>query len=212
MRRKTSIVTDSGDITLPRPSQVGHLPRSCWPRSLPTRLRVNSSRPSGENDWIVERVRSLRRPSCSAPMTRLRSVSEPMSMKSQTMMPPMSRRRTWRAISLAASTLVRTIVSSRFLPPVNLPELTSMTVSASVDSITIEPPEGSLTVGFISARDLVVDLEVGEEPLAALVVLDAVDVLRPEQAHEVACTSSTSSGASSQTFWTSGVMKSRAVL
>ncbi len=107
-------------------------------------------------------------------------------MKSQTMMPPMSRRRTWRAISLAASTLVRTIVSSRFLPPVNLPELTSMTVSASVDSITIEPPDGQLDGRLHQARDLVVDLEVGEEALPALVVLDPVDVLRPEQAHEVA--------------------------
>jgi hypothetical protein len=73
-----------------------------------------------------------------------------MSMKSQTMIPPMSRSRTWRAISLAASTFVRTMVSSRFLPPVNFPEFTSTTVSASVDSITIDPPEGSFTVGFIS--------------------------------------------------------------
>ncbi len=83
-------------------------------------------------------------------MTLLRSPSDDMSMKSQTMMPPISRKRTWRAISAAASIFVLTIVSSRFLPPVNLPEFTSMTVSASVVSMTIEPPDGSFAVGFIS--------------------------------------------------------------
>ena len=42
-----------------------------------------------------------------------------MSMKSMTMIPPMSRRRSWRAISSAASRLLRKTVSSRFdLPDV----------------------------------------------------------------------------------------------
>ena len=57
-----------------------------------------------------------------------------MSMKSMTMMPPMSRSRSWRTTSSAASRLVLVIVSSSFAPlprPVNEPELTSMTVIAS---------------------------------------------------------------------------------
>ncbi len=57
-----------------------------------------------------------------------------MSMKSMTMMPPMSRSRSCRTASSAASVLTLVIVSSRPpLPrPVKLPLLTSITVSASV--------------------------------------------------------------------------------
>ena len=40
-----------------------------------------------------------------------------MSMKSITMIPPMSRRRSWRATSSAASRLLRKTVSSRFVVP-----------------------------------------------------------------------------------------------
>ena len=70
-----------------------------------------------------------------------------MSMKSTTMMPPMSRSRSWRTISSAASRLFLVTVSSRFPPePVNLPVLTSTTVIASVRSMTREPPEGSQTL------------------------------------------------------------------
>ena len=57
-------------------------------------------------------------------------------MKSITIMPPMSRSRSWRATSLAASRLVFTTVSSRFDLPTDLPVFTSMTVIASVRSIT----------------------------------------------------------------------------
>ena len=68
-----------------------------------------------------------------------------MSTKSITMIPPMSRRRSWRAISSAASRLLRKTVSSRLGVPTFLPVLTSMTVSASVCSMMSEPPEGSHT-------------------------------------------------------------------
>ena len=56
-----------------------------------------------------------------------------MSMKSMTMIPPMSRSRSWRTTSSAASTLTRVIVSSSLpLPrPVKLPVLMSITVRAS---------------------------------------------------------------------------------
>ena len=68
-----------------------------------------------------------------------------MSMKSTTMMPPRSRRRSWRAISRAASRLVLWAVSSWFVPRIEPPELTSIAVSASVPSMTIEPPDLSAT-------------------------------------------------------------------
>ena len=57
-----------------------------------------------------------------------------MSMKSMTMIPPMSRSLSWRTVSSAASRFVRVIVSSSRAPfprPVNEPELTSITVIAS---------------------------------------------------------------------------------
>ena len=68
-------------------------------------------------------------------------------MKSTTMMPPMSRSRSCRTISSAASRLFLVTVSSRLPPaPVNLPVLTSTTVMASVRSMTSEPPDGSQTL------------------------------------------------------------------
>ncbi|SIN00184.1 Uncharacterised protein [Mycobacteroides abscessus subsp. abscessus] len=68
-------------------------------------------------------------------------------MKSTTMIPPMSRRRSWRTISSAASRLFLVTVSSRLPPePVNLPVFTSITVIASVRSMTREPPEGRNTL------------------------------------------------------------------
>jgi hypothetical protein len=60
-----------------------------------------------------------------------------MSMKSMTMIPPMSRSRSWRTTSLTASRLFFVIVSSRRAPlerprePTKRPVLTSTTVNAS---------------------------------------------------------------------------------
>ena len=68
-----------------------------------------------------------------------------MSMKSMTMIPPMSRNRSCLAISSADSMLLWKTVSSRLDEPTFLPVLTSMTVSASVCSMISEPPEGSHT-------------------------------------------------------------------
>ncbi len=66
-----------------------------------------------------------------------------MSMKSTTMIPPTSRRRSCFAISRAASRFVfRIVCSGSFLPfPVNLPVFTSIDTSASVGSITRWPPD-----------------------------------------------------------------------
>ena len=96
--------------------------------------RVISTRPSGEISTTKVFVRSsssaLRRTFSTASRLRERA----MSMKSMTMMPPMSRSRSWRTTSSAASRFVLVIVSSsraRLPLPVNEPVLTSMTVSAS---------------------------------------------------------------------------------
>ncbi len=63
-----------------------------------------------------------------------------------TISPPMSRSRSWRAISSAASRLVLSAVSSMSAPLVARAELMSMETSASVWSMTIDPPEGRRTV------------------------------------------------------------------
>ncbi len=64
-------------------------------------------------------------------------------------MPPRSRRRIWRTISLAASRFVLTIVSSS-RPDVRLPTyrpvFTSTATSASVWLMTIDPPDFSHTL------------------------------------------------------------------
>ena len=69
-----------------------------------------------------------------------------MSMKSITMSPPMSRSRSCRAISSAASRLVWNAVCSMSEPRVARAELMSTDTSASVWSMTMEPPEGRRTV------------------------------------------------------------------
>ena len=61
-----------------------------------------------------------------------------MSMKSMMMMPPRSRSRIWRTISLIASTFVLTMVSSsRAVLPTYLPVLMSIATSASVWLMTM---------------------------------------------------------------------------
>src|SRR5215216_1199020 len=133
-------------ITTPRPSQVGQVSEKLSSRPPETRLRVIWTRPSEETSitWllVLSLARAARRRSTTACWLR----SNSMSMKSMMMIPPMSRRRSWRTISSAASRLLATTVSSRLALPTNLPVLTSITVMASVRSITIEPPEGSHTL------------------------------------------------------------------
>ena len=107
-----------------------------------TRLRVMATSPKSLNCRTLDGARSLRSASSSACMTFWRLRRSSMSMKSITMMPPRSRNRIWRTISLIASTLVLTIVSSsRVVLPTYLPVLTSIATSASVWLMTIEPPD-----------------------------------------------------------------------
>ena len=96
--------------------------------------RVISTRPSGEISTTNVFVRSSSSALRSVLSTASRLRARAMSMKSMTMMPPMSRSRSWLTTSSAASRFVRVIVSSSraALPrPVKEPVLTSMTVSAS---------------------------------------------------------------------------------
>ena len=86
---------------------------------------------------IWDLVLSLAISSRRASMTFRLFCSRSMSMKSMMIIPPMSRRRSCRATSRAASTLVLTTVSSRFVLPTDLPVLTSITVIASVRSMTM---------------------------------------------------------------------------
>ena len=97
------------------------------------------------NTWV--RVLSRDRASRSAPATFSRFFATSMSTKSITIIPPMSRSRSWRATSSAASRLLARTVSSRLDLPTFLPVLTSITVSASVCSMTSDPPEASHTFG-----------------------------------------------------------------
>ena len=132
--RPNSIAIVSSDFTTPSPLHTGHGLVMISRTPSVTFWRVISTRPSGEISTTKVFVRSsssaLRRTFSTASRLRERA----MSMKSMTMMPPMSRSRSWRTTSSAASRFVLVIVSSSRadLPlPVNEPVLTSITVSAS---------------------------------------------------------------------------------
>src|SRR5438093_3879496 len=131
---------------IPRPSHVGQIWENDSTRPEDTRLRVTCIRPSGPISKTCERVLSSASASRIVSSTCFLFFSRSMSMKSITMIPPMSRRRSWRAASRAASRFVLTTVSSRFVLPTLLPVLTSMIVIASVRSMIRYPPEGSHTL------------------------------------------------------------------
>src|SRR2546425_366883 len=113
MRRTTT----SGRNTRPVPVHVGHSAVIDCHSEGRTRWRVISMSPSSETANALVRARS--RPRCVrsswSTLSRLPRVS--MSMKSTTMIPPMSRSRSWRATSRAASRLVfRMVFSGSFFP------------------------------------------------------------------------------------------------
>ena len=114
MRRTTT----SGRNTRPVPVHVGHSAVIDCHSDGRTRWRVISIRPSSET--ANARVRARSRPRCvrSSCSTLSRLPRDSMSMKSTTMMPPMSRNRSCRATSRAASRLVLRIVPSGSFFPV----------------------------------------------------------------------------------------------
>ena len=102
----------SSDFTTPSPSQVGHVLVMISRAPSVTFWRVISTRPSGEISTTNVFVRSSSSALRSVLSTASRLRARAMSMKSMTMMPPMSRSRNWLTTSSAASRLVRVIVSS----------------------------------------------------------------------------------------------------
>ena len=98
----------------------------------------------------------------------------------------MSRRRSWRAISSAASRLVLSAVSSMLRSRVERPELTSIAVSASVVWITIEAPERSWITGWWRRVELLLDAVAVEQRQLVLVRLDPARARRHQHAHHLA--------------------------
>ena len=124
----------SSESTTPSPSHIGQARVMISRTPSVTFWRVISTRPSFEISAVKVLVRSSSSVLRSVLSTASRLRARAMSMKSMTMIPPMSRRRSSLTTASAASRFVRVIVSSRraCLPrPTNEPELTSMTVSAS---------------------------------------------------------------------------------
>ena len=130
---------------LPWPWQRGHTTPLVSPSDGRRRWRLISSRPKREIRPIWTRARSDFRASFRRFSTAFWFLLADISMKSITIKPPMSRRRSCRAISSAASRLVHRAVSSISPPLVARAELMSIETSASVGSITIDPPDGRRT-------------------------------------------------------------------
>jgi len=105
-------------------------------------------------------------------------------MKSMTMSPPRSRRRSCRAISSAASQLVLNAVVSMSPALVARAELTSTETSASVWSMTIALRR-QRHLPRVRRLDLVLDLEAREQRHVVLVELDAMHGGRHHVAHEL---------------------------
>src|SRR6266852_2571026 len=98
---------------MPRPSQRSHTSEKASSSPSDTFLRVICTRPSSETAYTWVRVLSRARAARNSRTSSSRLRSSSMSMKSMTMIPPMSRSRSCFATSLAASRLVLTTVSSR---------------------------------------------------------------------------------------------------
>jgi hypothetical protein len=107
-------------LITPVPEQYGHGSVITRSRLCFTRLRVMMMRPKSETCSAFDGDRSFFSSSSTVWKTFCRFFFSSMSMKSRTIMPPKSRRRTWRTISFTASRFVLTIVSSSrpddFLP------------------------------------------------------------------------------------------------
>src|SRR4029079_5775411 len=105
---------------MPRPSQVGHVSEKDSTRPPETRLRVTCINPRGPISNTCDRVLSTARASFMAVSNCVLFFSRSISMKSITIMPPMSRRRSCRATSRAASRFVLVTVASRLVLPTGL--------------------------------------------------------------------------------------------
>ena len=126
--------------------------RCTSPRTPPRGPRRSASGssppgPSSEMSKTWVRVLSRARASRNALITSSRFLRISMSMKSMTMMPPMSRSRSWRATSSAASRLLTGTPSPRGWTSRRSCRCSRRsTVRASVRSMMSEPPDGSQTL------------------------------------------------------------------
>ena len=145
MMRNIDSARDSTSRMLPWPLQRGQVIALVSPSEGRRRWRDISSKPKREMRPTWTRARSASSASRIRFSTSRWFRLDPISMKSITTSPPMSRRRSCRAISSAASKFVLSAVSSMSAPRVAREELMSIEISASVGSITTDPPEGSLT-------------------------------------------------------------------
>ena len=126
----------SSRSTKPLSPHIGQFRVKMLFKSGRSRFLVSSTSPS----WVIEKIRALN-------LSRLRNFSKifnssalssvnSMSMKSTITIPPIERNLNCRAISSAASRFVSSIVWRMSGAVVNFPLFTSMTVSASVWSMT----------------------------------------------------------------------------
>ena len=109
------------------------------------RWRVISTMPNSLICETVVLARSFWKCLRSRSSISRRCLTDRMSMRSFTITPPRSRRRSCRAISSTASWLVWNAFVSLSRALRERPEFTSMATSASAWSITSAPPEGSGT-------------------------------------------------------------------
>ena len=145
IKRKIERERDGKSRTIPVPLQRGQTCPEVSPKEGRKRWRDISIKPKREMRPTCTRARSISRAFFKRFSTSRWLRFECISMKSITTKPPMSRKRSWRAISSAASQFVVVAVSSMSAPLVARAELISIETSASVGSITIEPPDGNLT-------------------------------------------------------------------
>ena len=120
----------------PVPSQCGQALVEASSTPVRSRWRLISIRPKLEIRPTWMRARSFFSASFIAFSTLRTWLFCSMSMKSMTTSPAMSRSRSWRAISCAASRLVMNAVCSILCSRVERPELMSIETSASVGLIT----------------------------------------------------------------------------
>ena len=150
------------------------------------RWRVISIRPKGLVRRILVRARSRFTASRSARSTPRRCFSLRMSMKSLTITPPRSRRRSWRAISLAA---MQVHLVGGFLGRVVGAEVAAVDVDGHQglglvdDDRAARPSSGTLAA--VDFGDFLVEVVLAEQRLLALVELEAVDVAGHDQLQEL---------------------------
>ncbi len=144
-RRIIAKAEDSTSRIVPKPLQRGQTIPLVSPNDGLRRWRDISSRPNLDMRPTWTLARSTSSASRILFSTARWFLGEFMSIKSMTTRPPMSLRRICRHISSAASRFVFKAVSSISAPLVALDELISIDTSASVGSMTTEPPDGRRT-------------------------------------------------------------------